>query len=341
MILRKDGNTFFTHSEQITGVPSNFTLITSSLTKALPITPDTCVIAIFSSHTEDSLIVPGSVIEVDDIWFNRVSDSARVDIPNSSFEDWSQVTFHEPNGWNTSNLYSLDSNNVAKATNSLDNSSAVELVSKPLVFGDTNGILFLGLIDENGVEEPGFSVTSPTKITIDYQYTPQGPDTAVVYLSFSKYNPITKSRVSTGVARAKLVANTTMTTIDIPFAISGPVDSVAVTIASSIDEKNKGHQPQIGSRLVVDNLRIETVTGSFDLLKSTSSLIYPNPAVNQISITDQNVTNVIIINNLGQPVLSKDVTNQSVDINLETGSYIIQLLNKEQQLIKIEKLIIN
>lgn len=325
---------------QLTGSQQNYDTLTIDLDVSTQIAvPTKCIIALFSSNTEDSLVKPGSYIEIDDMWFmDNNLKKKRFNIPNGSFEEWDEVSFLEPTGWETSNLFS-DSVNVTQ-TSGLN--PAVQLISQPLAFGDTNGLLFSGLITGEGVAKPGFALKNvPTKISIDYQYTPaSSTDTAVVYLGFSYYDFQKNERKSSGLGRVKLEENSTMETIDIPFYITGPVDSIAVTIASSIDEESKGHMPQVGSKLIVDNLTIETVTETYDLLKPSASLIYPNPATNRISISDNNVKEVIVLNNMGQAVLSSEVSNQSLELDLESGAYIIQLLNQNQELIKIEKVII-
>jgi hypothetical protein len=67
--------------------------------------------------------------------------------------------------------------------------------------------------------------------------------------------------------------------------------------------------------------------------------IYPNPASSTLSISAQEVVNVVIMSADGKVVISATAAT-SIDVsNLADGMYMVSIYNQQHQLIKVDKFI--
>lgn len=84
----------------------------------------------------------------------------------------------------------------------------------------------------------------------------------------------------------------------------------------------------------------ETTSTSFQDINNNIS-IYPNPASQQMNIKeDADVTDVVIYNLIGKKIKSlKHTPGRSHDISdLDRGIYLVRMLNKEQNILKVTRL---
>ena len=84
----------------------------------------------------------------------------------------------------------------------------------------------------------------------------------------------------------------------------------------------------------------ETTSTSFQDINNNIS-IYPNPASQQMNIKeDADVTDVVIYNLIGKKIKRlKHTPGRSHDISdLDRGIYLVRMLNKEQNILKVTRL---
>lgn len=121
----------------------------------------------------------------------------------------------------------------------------------------------------------------------------------------------------------------TYTTNDLP-ALAMVKFSNFYTVAPGV------RQPSLGSRFVVDDVQLYTITG-FDMIsqKQLDVMAYPNPSSERVSIrrnTDEKAL-VNIVSLSGQIVKQQTINGELVDISLtdlSNGSYIIEVIEGDK-----------
>ena len=202
-------------------------------------------------------------------------------LPNSSFEDWTNSgTYDEPSGgfWTSlntlSNLAAFAPVTVSKTTDSRSGLAA-KLVSGTLGTFTIPGLLVSGTTGEFSLTDPAsvlkqgqpFS-SKPVSFSGYMKYQPVGADSGVVFLMLTKYNTSTAQQDTLAVATQTYnSAITEYTQFNLPLeyydAVQTP-DSITVSFISSGGAATFQGNP--GSTLFIDDV----------VLDYTSSIAEPN-----------------------------------------------------------------
>jgi hypothetical protein len=252
-------------------------------------------------------------------------------IPNSSFELWTNQGIETPDGWfnaNTSNSNEL----VRPTTDSYFSLYAAQLENKAVDDNNiTRATMVSGMKDLN--HSSGFAYTlRPGFLNGYFQYKPAGnDDSCYVIVQLSKFNSFTHSREIIG--RGQFSSGNE---INQYIAFSAPItyfSNVDPDTATIIIYAGKYFGAKDGSRLLIDELSFdETTTGVViidgDELGITVS---PNPTSNIITIGSTIsvlVKQYAIYDNFGRVVMQKSFSGKSIDVSsLSNGQYHLNLYN--------------
>ena len=227
---------------------------------------DSIIIAFSSSDVILEEGVAGSWLMVDQVELIKAGSTPPA-LPNSGFENWTEVGFSDPNGWGSLNsalsLLGL-APNVTLSTDSYSGNFAAQLEVQQL-FGDTvPSILVYGDptddFDQAGVPYTG----TPSSFKGWYKYQPSGTDTAAIFLTFLKEQAI---------IGAQLVviseANSDYVSFDLPLTLIQFPDTVQLIISA-------GSNP--GSRLLLDDFSFGGVVSTQEAPVFKDLKLAPNPA---------------------------------------------------------------
>lgn len=177
------------------------------------------------------------------------------------------------------------------------------------------------------------------------------PSTGTATITVDGFGTLNVSgNTHTNILRVKLV-EVIDAAITVPFPVSGTVTRTVYSYYDMANDKQAifVHATlDIDSDLLVDNYTAVYYSptpnyfmGTEDMVNTNFS-VYPNPAANNVTITtDGTVESIVIMNTLGQPVLTITAPQQTETINTEeftSGIYIVQI-NQEGVLTE-QKLII-
>lgn len=87
-----------------------------------------------------------------------------------------------------------------------------------------------------------------------------------------------------------------------------------------------------------------TDTNVIEIQSSTSISIFPNPATHYFKVTDNdNIQELVVTDLLGKKVKQFNyASDRQYDVqDLRKGMYLVQIISKDQQVIKIQRLIKN
>jgi len=270
-------------------------------------TPDSVIVVIVSSAADPPTI--GSWIEVDDLLFTSSAEQ----LPNNGFDNWTPLESEEPEDWFSTNYISLLSDSpivTTKSTDSYTGNFALRVETQEVSFlgeePDTIGYISTGTIGDEGIEG-GFPYSQqPYQLTGYYKYTPVGNDTAVVDVSFSKYNSGTGETDNLYEYLVQLTATSTYTQFVIPISLNEIPDTANIAIGSS-NYGEEGNYLGIGSVLLIDDLQFEFIDGTSVPLFKDEVLIYPNPAsdytILDLSNVKGEIKSVIFFDAVGRKAL--------------------------------------
>jgi hypothetical protein len=251
-------------------------------------------------------------------------------VPNGSMERWSTVGGYEnPDKWNTSNG-SLGTTvvNVTKSTVFQDSAFAARLEAKTVLAGGFFSTPVPGVITTGSIS--GVTITGgqpysqkPLKLTGYYQYTPTGTDTASMEVLLTRWNTTSKARET--VASGIYFSNATLTTYT-PFTVN-LVYNKSITAAPDtqliIISTSKNRQKAVsGSFMFVDHMAWSgIVTGTYEINNVSFNRIYPNPANNEVTITNNSgVSNLMAVYDISGRKLDEVVLENS-NTTLNTSAY--------------------
>ena len=211
----------------------------------------------------DATFHPDSWIMFDNIAFTHSSSTPAI-LPNHSFENWDAITYEDPQGWFTLNLYSTlfgAEVSVEKTTDAYSGDYAMKITSKyQPVFDDTIGIALNSEIGD--ILPGGFAFNEvPTTISGYYKYSPiVSTDTAMFALFLTRYDTVNDSTITVYQQFFQLEnqANYTSFSFDIDttgLANSG-FDSANIILLSS-QYAFSGGVPA-GSELYIDELWLDS-----------------------------------------------------------------------------------
>lgn len=236
------------------------------------------------------------------LFFGKVEAQS---IPNPGFENWSTITFDNPEFWVTLNpLSTFPFNNPISAyqtTGADAYSGSYALKVKTIVLSnnplpgslpDVLGVAFAGTATDISNVINGYSYSGrPDTMTFYYKYIPQSGDSGLCYVSFTRYDALLDSTILIGdgfYPMDTLTSNFTNAIIAIDYYNSDIPDTASITFLSSASSS-----PIPDSYLIVDELmfsdalptvsQIEQDTLLYDLYSVTSA---QTVSVNVVSWND-------------------------------------------------------
>jgi hypothetical protein len=318
--FRSGGVSVGVYSYKFTGTQTAYTPFFFTFNPPISVTPDSVIFGASSSDIINHIMVPGSMLQLDDISLTGLTNQP-VQL-NGDFELWDSTTLLKPDSWfDPSNQYI----GITRTTDAETGTYAIELKTTA---GNRNNqqqaipaVLSNGFFDcakGSGPCMPGggspYSGTTADTLAFYYKYVPTANDTAEVLLSFIK-NGI----VIGGISPVQLLQSNNYQYIEIPFFIGLTPDTEIITFQSSVNGDSL--TAYAGSDLKIDDLHFKTKvvlpSGVKNISAEEQLLIYPNPSSDGtfiISGTEQG-EQFRVFNMLGQEV-NAVVTNK-------TGSYMV------------------
>lgn len=248
-------------------------------------------------------------------------------IPNSSFEDWTNMgSYSNPSGWATMNSTTNASSifTATKGTPGNTGTAYLKLTSKTIGSSVVNGMAVSGKIDSLTMEpKSGFPFTKrPTSLTGKWQHMIYGTSQGSIEVILTRWDSTMKIRMTVGSGKITLsgmAMSWANFSIPINYTESSNPDSCMIFMQAS------GATPTNLDYLWVDNLAFTGLTTGFLNNKNliTNLGIYPIPSQDKLMISlslneNRNVKMEVIDLN-GKTILTKN-------INLQTG-YLVQELN--------------
>lgn len=308
----------------IVGVQNSWTAFTLAIN---PVAQDSIFFGFISSNpfVYPIYATPGSFLMVDNVSFSHSVNGPGPALNNYSFENWTPVSFTDPDGWNSFNqlLLPFGMSTVTSTTDAFSGTLAARLETIELTqFGDTlPGMLFFGELDQYGQPMIVPFTGTPTSITGQYKYLPIGSDVAYLSMQFMNNGSVIGGNMfvlnpSTGYSIFSVTTN-----------LSGTPDSAIVGFSS-------GDLP--GSILILDNVQFVGGNTGIDEMEEFSFSLYPNPVSDRIFIQTSNKENemeIEILDLQGRIVLTRNSHNTEkaeIDIkSLSPGIYMVRLNNNE------------
>ena len=248
--------------------------------------------------------IPGSWVQFDDIQLKGGANTSN--ILNYSFESWSPVTWEEPNGWMTGNVWAIGQPSMpaVKTTDSYAGSYALELDVLLNTNGDTLwGVATNGTWGQMGPIGGAPYSGSPIAVECYYKYAPVSGDNASLNIEF-RQNGSVVGNYGTGFSAAG--------TYTLWNQSISPITPDTVLISMWTGNK-------IGSQLKIDNLDFVFPVGVTEGLTVEKLVAYPNPATDvlkiKFNIENDNDVTIRLIDALG-----KELTTRSLG-NLSSGTY--------------------
>lgn len=282
--------------------------------------------------------VPGSWIMFDDIQL-KSSSGVTQNILNSSFENWSPITWDNLNNWETSSQWYIGEPvlPVMKTTDAYSGNFAVELNTFIDSRGDTSwASLTNGHFGENQITGGVPFSGNPTAVEFYYQFAPSGLDTAYVNVEFKK-----TGFMSQWGGTSIINAASSYTLANFPlFGLNSP-DSVLINIQG-------GRKP--GTQFIVDHLSFVFPVGVSEIVDVEKIVAYPNPVKEVLNIrfnlkVDKNIKLRLVditgkeLTNIDFGNLSVGTYNQTFDVsNYSSGVYFIEFLIDGQK--KVERFVV-
>ncbi len=269
--------------------------------------------------------IPGTWLMADNIIL-KAANGSTAEIVNHSFEEWTDITWEDPENWTTSNLFAVNGADfpALRTTDSYSGQYALELTTVVSDFGDTlPGIASNGVFTDDGIAGGEAISMNPAAIELYYKYDPTNPE------DFAFGNFVFKGN-------GEFIAE-----YPIPFSQSdeyqlwtSPVtaqgaDSVLITFFSG---------DALDSKLTVDAINFLFTVGENDLIKISKVVSYPNPASDyfnvRYSIKEAAQVEILLLDINGKTIerksLGKLVANEYNDVfntsHLASGNYFLEFI---------------
>ncbi len=268
-------------------------------------------------------------------------------IPNSSFENWTQVPsapMKNPTDWGTSNIKATGVNVETVTKDSLTphtGSYCAKLTSvKPMPFVNsiapgllTTGKFNMNLIAQTGTVSGGIPWTSrPQKFKGFFKSAPASGDQVFIACVLFKTNTATGKPDTVGQAyftSTQTINTWTEWNIDFTYRTNDTPDTLNVIFMSS----DGRFTPKQGSVLYVDDVSVEGLaTEVVEEVRPSKTSVYPNPATNMFIVESSNAISQIIVRDILGKVVEKQtlVNAYQKAINCESynmGIYIVEIHN--------------
>lgn len=333
--FKKSGVLFSSNTYKISnsvGSVSTFTPFTFTL-NTLSLVPDTVIIGMTSSNLFSGYMAAGSWIEFDQLVFT--GPGITQGIPDGSFDNWLNVPFMQPNGWNMQ--VGFNNTGVSQTTDHYSGSYAVQLTTS--YSGNNSGNNLKAGVITNGYCPPnnGPSGGQPYSLTTDtlygyYKYTPQGTDTASVSVTLSAAGAFI------GNFNYFITSASTWTLFSIPISLTTTPDTMRIDIYSSNYSMTGMSTTVPGSVLKIDNLYLASQPLGIPGLSINKQelTVYPIPANDILNFSlDGSVQGLVEITlyDLAGRILSTTQIPQANGIislpvgYLESGLYFYEVKN--------------
>ncbi|HET6243232.1 MAG: PCMD domain-containing protein [Bacteroidetes bacterium] len=272
-------------------------------------------------------------------------------IPNGGLNTWTNFffTYDEPNGWATSNQYkALDISNpvtVFKTTDKFEGGFAAKIETKPMNTApaeqfDTLGYLICGSVDFSTAEIKGFPYSErPDRLEFYYKYAPVSEDEGGVYVSLTKWDNTTGTRITVAEGGAAFTDNVSPYILNeaiLGYNTDDVPDSASIIFLSS---NFLFGTPQVGSVLFVDNVSFQgqaTVTGikNAPIEQIQQPVAYPNPSSTEINFrASKNATRITTAHFGGSTQATIHLVNGQGKLdtsNLPAGIYFYQIFMEDE-----------
>lgn len=261
---------------------------------------------------------PGSWARIDNISMHNAGIEV-TNVPDPSFENWTNVSTENPNDWFTLNplLSGVGAENALKTTDANTGTYAIEMTTiQPFPGGDTiASIISFGEIDINSSNPfaPAPYDATPTTLTGAYKYAPVGGEQAFIQVVFFQGG----MPIGNGVQAIDAAA--TWQSFSLPISMPLAPDSMSFIAYS-------GDNP--GSVLKLDDLSFSGGDVGLDEFSTMTVDIYPNPATTSVMIKADGNYHFSVVNLAGNVVMTQnDLTGAvKVDINhLSSGAYFVYI----------------
>lgn len=260
-------------------------------------------------------------------------------LPNPGFELWESFTgYEDPESWNTPNQYTslAGVTTVSKSEDAFGGTYSAKLETKSLLGGlyTAPGLLTLADFSVNIAAgtytfSGGIALSDQvSKLTGMYKYSGANGDSASVMIISSRH-PEGQPADTVGLGYGFLpdaAEWTPFTIIMYPWSEAQP-DTFNVIIMSS-----GSFDLNVGSTLYVDELSVETVTGTIDLSEIPSGVrVFPNPVSEMVKFETESIgtdRKLVIYDNSGRQVRQIIFNGNSIELNLNqlpSGVYSYQL----------------
>lgn len=277
--------------------------------------------------------------------------AAHAQLPNPGFEDWDSLTVvngirvYDPMHWYSRNTEMIGIGKTAPVSMTTDAHSGKYAVKITSVMDDNEkyaGMLASGYSEGQTTEEldrgEKFKLTGRIKSYSGwYKYTPASElDSFIVMLKFYKNGLSYGSAYYAGGATTEY--KHFVWELSYPSNIPSP-DSAKFVIISSAYGGNEG------TELIIDDIEVQyhTPTGLSHVESNPSIAIYPNPAVDHITLfgLPPKVRSILVANSKGVIVKDAVMKENELDVtHLPSGFYCIVIVDNDgnQSAIKFTKL---
>ncbi len=175
--FKKAGTTVGTYFYKITASQTAYTLANFVFSPALPVVPDTCVIAAASSAAFSNFGIPGNMLQLDSMSFTGVtSQPAGL---NGSFENWTTLQDENLNNW-------FSNGSIQRTTDAYTGTYAIELQTENAAFG--------GGGTRSGGVKTGQNVGGPMSVNMGSPYTLMN-DSLIFYYKYLPAHPSDNGRI--------------------------------------------------------------------------------------------------------------------------------------------------
>jgi hypothetical protein len=220
-------------------------------------------------------------------------------IPNAGFESWAPgFGYEDPNSWGTLNALGLLGVPVSVTKSTSRHSGAfsakVETILADLEMSGTPepfpGILFIGslnVLSQSAVFGTPFTA-KPDSLVGWIKYSPVNDDACGVVVQLSKWDAVnmTQEFIGFGIYSSSSPSSSFYRfSVPIDYESQSTPDTLQVTVVSSAEEG----QGQVGSAVWIDDLSLIYNTSSIGELNGSSFEVFPNPVIDELSISSKTV----------------------------------------------------
>ncbi|HEX7412505.1 MAG TPA: T9SS type A sorting domain-containing protein [Bacteroidia bacterium] len=274
-------------------------------------------------------------------------------LTNNGFETWASSI---PSSWGTMDgALAADGlsggTSVTKSSTPHSGSFAVTLTTKgiPIVGTVAPGIIEYGSMSVNiGTQAATFKglpyTSSPSSATYWIFGTVASGDSSGMQIILTKWNTVTNKRDTIGlgydrVPTSGITSSYTMRTVNITYTTSPPApDTIQCLVISSILKT-----PVVGNTITVDDINLVFTTGIEPVHASQAAILaYPNPAVNQITLSSPNekAKYAKVYDLTGRLISTHELINKTaiLDINaFENGMYLYNITDENNHSLNTSK----